>query len=38
MEHPAKTPLIVVKRVYFDLFVSGAKTVEHRRHRPPFVH
>jgi hypothetical protein len=33
----AKLPLIVVKRVYFDQFASGEKTVEYRRHRPPFT-
>src|SRR6266851_5286347 len=37
MERPVKAPLIVVRRAYFDQFVSGAKTIEYRRHRPPFT-
>ncbi len=37
MEHPVRTPLIVVKRAYFDQFAAGSKTVEYRRHRPPFT-
>jgi hypothetical protein len=31
------TPLIVVKRMYYDQFAGGTKTIEHRRHRPPFT-
>ena len=37
MEHPVKPALIVVRRVYFERFASGAKTIEYRRHRPPFT-
>ena|SRR5712691_1256635 len=37
MEHPVKTPLLVVRRAYFERFASGAKTIEHRRHRPPYT-
>lgn len=37
MAQPVKTPLLVVKRVFFDQFMSGEKTVEYRRHRPPFT-
>src|SRR5436305_12848880 len=33
----ARWPLIVVKRRYFDAFVSGVKRFEYRRHRPPFT-
>jgi hypothetical protein len=29
--------LLVVRRVWFEAFASGAKTVEYRRHRPPFT-
>jgi hypothetical protein len=32
-----KIPLLVVRRVFFDQFVSGEKTIEYRRHRPPFT-
>jgi hypothetical protein len=34
--HAPLFPLIV-KRFFFDMFASGIKTVEYRRHRPPFV-
>ena len=37
MERPVKVPLIVVRRAYFKLFAGGAKTIEYRRHRPPFT-
>jgi hypothetical protein len=37
MEDPVKPALLVVRRVYFERFASGAKTIEHRRHRPPFT-
>jgi hypothetical protein len=37
MEHPVRPPLIVVKRVYFDQYAAGTKTIEYRRHRPPFT-
>lgn len=30
-------PLIVVKRRYFEEFVSGTKTIEYRRHRGQFT-
>jgi hypothetical protein len=33
----ARFPLIVVKRVYYDQFEAGTKTVERRLHRPPFT-
>ena len=33
----ARFPLIVVKRVYYDQFAAGTKTVERRLHRPPFT-
>ena len=33
----AKFPLIVVKRVYYDAFLAGEKTIEYRRHRAPFT-
>ena len=33
----ARLPLIVVKRVYFDLFAAGTKTVEYRRYKKPFT-
>lgn len=32
-----RRPLIVVKRVYFNEFASGIKTIEYRRHRPPYT-
>ena len=28
-----RLPLIVVKRCYYDEFVSGVKTIEYRRHK-----
>jgi hypothetical protein len=34
--HAPLFPLIV-KRPFFDMFASGIKSVEYRRHRPPFV-
>jgi hypothetical protein len=34
--HAPLFPLII-KRVFFDMFASGIKSVEYRRHRPPFV-
>jgi hypothetical protein len=37
MEHPVRPPLIVVKRVYFEQYAAGVKTIEYRRHRPPFA-
>lgn len=33
----ARLPLIVVKRVYFDQYAAGTKTIEYRRHRKPFT-
>src|ERR1700726_1409986 len=33
----ARFPLIVVKRVYYDQFAAGTKTIEYRRHRKPFT-
>jgi hypothetical protein len=33
----ARFPLIVVKRVYYEQFAAGTKTVEYRRHRKPFT-
>ena len=33
----ARFPLIVVKRVYYDQFAAGTKTIERRLHRPPFT-
>jgi hypothetical protein len=32
-----KRPLIVVKRRFYDQFVDGTKTIEYRRHRPPYT-
>ncbi len=32
-----KLPLIIVKKRFFDAFCAGTKTIEYRRHRPPFV-
>lgn len=32
-----KSPLIVVKRKYYDQFVSGEKTIEYRRIRGSFT-
>lgn len=32
-----RVPVIVVRRIYFDQFRSGAKTVEYRRHRRPLT-
>jgi hypothetical protein len=32
-----KIPLVVVRRIYFDEFLNGSKTIEYRRHRPPFT-
>jgi len=31
-----RQPLIVVKRCYYDEFLSGAKTIEYRRHQGSF--
>jgi hypothetical protein len=33
----ARFPLIVVKRVYYEQFAAGTKTIEYRRHRKPFT-
>jgi hypothetical protein len=32
-----RVPIIVVKRRFYDQFASGEKTIEYRRHRPPFT-
>jgi hypothetical protein len=37
MQTTPPIPLIVVKRVYFDQFAAGTKTIEFRRHRKPFT-
>jgi hypothetical protein len=33
----ARFPLLVVKRVYYEQFAAGSKTVEYRLHRKPFT-
>jgi hypothetical protein len=33
----ARFPLLVVKRVYYEQFAAGTKTVEYRLHRKPFT-
>jgi hypothetical protein len=33
----ARFPLIVVKRVYYEQFAAGTKTIEYRLHRKPFT-
>lgn len=37
MPQSEKIPLIVVKRYYFDEYAAGIKTIEYRRHKPPFT-
>jgi hypothetical protein len=37
MVDPAPVPLIAVRREYYEAFASGVKTIEYRRHRPPFT-
>jgi hypothetical protein len=33
----ARFPLLVVKRVYYEQFAAGTKTIEYRLHRKPFT-
>jgi hypothetical protein len=30
-------PLIAVRRGYYEAFRAGSKTIEYRRHKPPFT-